>query len=72
MSNVLNFFTQAELALAAYANLSTGEVSQSALIQAGMAPTQARKFSENWRVVDQYVHTDQRPIYDDGGNRIGF
>src|SRR5688572_30823973 len=58
MSDVTNYLTHAELALAAYANLNTGEVSQSALLQSGMALTQAQRFSEKWRVVDQFTSSN--------------
>jgi Ca2+-binding RTX toxin-like protein len=72
MEKLAEFFKQAEFSLAAYANLSPGEASQVALIQAGMATTQAQRFSSQWRVVDQHNHTQVFPTYDDGGNITGY
>ena len=55
MTNMIDYSKQAELALAAYATLSTGEPNQANLIlQAGMSSIQASHFASNWRVVKQY------------------
>ena len=37
-----------------------------------MSDAQARRFARDWRVVEQYTHTEQTPIYDDGGNITGY
>lgn len=50
-----NYFTQAELALAAYANLTTIRPDETALIEAGMSAAQASAFALKWNVVDQYT-----------------
>ena len=49
-----NYFTQAELALAAYANLTTTRPDEAALVDAGMSGAQAAQFAANWLVVAQY------------------
>jgi hypothetical protein len=60
MSNTTQYFQQAELALAAYSNLTTG-MSLVAYVTAlqqggkGMSTAQAQKFAEAWRVVEQYT-----------------
>jgi len=74
MSIVTDYFKQSELALAAYATLSSGVPDTQALQQeaVGMSPSQAERFAETWHVVDQYNHTEQTPIYDDGGNLTGY
>ena len=77
MDQLNEYFRQAELALAAYASLSTGKPSQDELIKAGMSPTQADRFARDWRVVDQ--HTDALSGFsatlfqeiDAGGNPVG-
>jgi len=57
MSQIQAYFTEAELALAAYANLNLGTLNtpsqQEALRGAGLSPSQAVRFANNWRVVDQ-------------------
>ncbi len=50
-----NFFIQAELALAAYANLTTTRPDEAALVDAGMSGTQAAQFAADWQVVNQYT-----------------
>ena len=72
MGLINDFFVQSQLALAAYANLLSGSPSKTALIDAGMSDSQATVFARDWRVVDQYTHTEQTPIYDDGGNITGY
>jgi hypothetical protein len=37
-----------------------------------MSEKQAQIFAEQWRIADQYNHTEQTPIYDDGGNITGY
>lgn len=56
MSQITEYFKQAELALAAYADLSI-PVAQypAALRDAGMSATQARDFASKWAVVTQYT-----------------
>lgn len=49
-----NYFAQAELALAAYVDLTTGEPNKAELKKAGMSDAQATHFASTWRVVDQY------------------
>lgn len=34
-----------------------------------MSSARAERFARDWRVVDQYTHTEQTPIYDGGGSR---
>lgn len=57
MSKLNSYMTEAELALAAYANLSSGTLNtpsqQEALSGAGLAQTQVVRLSNNWRVVEQ-------------------
>lgn len=48
------YVTQAELALASYANLTTTRPDEAAMVDAGMSPTQAARFADDWWVVDQY------------------
>lgn len=71
MSIITDYFKQAELALAAYAELD-GVNFIDPLKEAGMSDAQARRFARDWRVVEQYTHTEQTPIYDDGGNITGY
>ena len=52
MKTVSEFFLQAELSLATYANLAVGEPNKQLLKDAGMADVQAARFSASWRVVD--------------------
>ena len=59
MTTIHEMHVQAELALAAYADLTSGISGQNyitALQQQGegMSPAQAEQFASNWRVVDQY------------------
>lgn len=50
-----NYFAQAELALAAYADLTTGEPNKAEIEKAGMSDAQATRFASTWRVVTQYT-----------------
>lgn len=56
MGQIANYYTQAELAFAAYANLFPDVNPIPALRDdtVGMSPTQARRFAQRWRVVDQF------------------
>ncbi len=58
MTSISKLFDQAELALAAYANLESNVDPIAELKRIGFADVQARSFLEQWRVVDQY--TDPR------------
>ena len=49
-----DYFTQAELALAAYAKLTTTRPDEAALVDAGMSQAQALRFASTWTIVDQY------------------
>jgi len=77
MSLMSDCSEQAELALAAYAGLSsgiTGALYRRALEDAGMSVPQASHFSEQWTVVAQYNHTsDPYPVYDEiTGELVGY
>lgn len=48
-------FKQAQLAVAAYADLISGRPDQTALIHAGMTEAQSADFAAYWRVVEQYT-----------------
>lgn len=52
---IQDYITQAELALAAYANLTTIEPDEAELRKAGMTTAQASAFAAKWNVVDQYT-----------------
>ena len=69
MTDIAKVEQQAELALAAYANLYSGELSGQtpALGLAGLAALQADKFSEKYSVVTQYNDTSA-----EGGLDTGF
>jgi hypothetical protein len=74
MSAISDYFKQSELALAAYAQLSsgiTGDSYISALQEAGMSPIQAQRFSQQWTVLAQYNHTsDPYPVYDENTGEL--
>lgn len=74
MGIISEYLKQSELALAAYATLTPGVPDTQALQQenVGMSDAQATRFARDWRVVDQYTHSEQTPIYDDGGNITGY
>lgn len=56
MNNSVEYFNQAELALAAYANLQAGTPNTGKLQDdAGMSAAQAAAFASKWNVVDQYT-----------------
>lgn len=72
MSNVMQYFQQAELALAAYSDLNgqmTLEAYKVALQQDGngMTLTQAENFASQWRVVDQYDGMVEETYFDEFG-----
>ncbi len=54
MTSISKYFDQAELALAAYADLESNIDPLSELKRKGFADLQARSFLEQWRVVEQY------------------
>lgn len=57
MSTSVDYFSQAELAFASYAGLTSGiprNAYINALTAAGLSSTQASRFASNWSVVDQY------------------
>lgn len=59
MSGLTDIRRQAELALASYATLQTGDIDDAgrdALVKQGMAEVQALRFAAEWRVIAQ--HTD--------------
>lgn len=69
------YLRHAELALAAYASLTKdiqGAAYSAALEAAGFPPSQAGRFMNSWKVVDQYNHSEQVPISDDAGNVVGY
>lgn len=72
MSTIFDYFTQAELSLAAYANLSAGVPSQDELKKAGMSTTQAANFAATYTVVDQYTDPASgfsATVFERGGQR---
>ncbi|MCU7837979.1 MAG: lipase family protein, partial [Candidatus Thiodiazotropha sp. (ex Troendleina suluensis)] len=56
MSNITDYFTQAELALAAYADLQPGipNIDRLQMDGDGMSLTQSEDFAKRWRVLDQH------------------
>ena len=76
MSTIVEFFGEAELAQAAYANLTIGTFSDADLRSlrddANMTLTQARQFADNWRVVDQYDGRVEQPYFDEFGQEHTF
>jgi Ca2+-binding RTX toxin-like protein len=73
MSSTVEYFKQAQLALAAYADLTTGVPDISALRDQGrgMSFEQATRFSNQWTVVAQYNHTsDPYPVYDENTGEL--
>lgn len=63
MSNAAMYFKQAELALAAYADLQEGVPSVDALTRRPdmMTEAQAIRFAANWKVIKQYKHPSNQP-----------
>lgn len=65
MSPIIEYSNQAELALAAYADLSGSSSGYPAALEAaGMSALQAVEFAKRWTVIDQYTHSDPFPAYD--------
>ncbi len=68
MNSVASYFEQAQLALAAYSNLSSGmalpayEAALRDEDRANMSPTQAAAFASKWQVIDQYTQRGQLRI----------
>lgn len=57
MTNISSYFEQAELAFAAYSDLTKNMLStpyKNKLVSVGMTEAQADHFASTWRVVDQY------------------
>jgi Ca2+-binding RTX toxin-like protein len=73
MAIITDFFTQAELALAAYANLTPGVPRVDALIDEGrgMSFEQATRFSTQWTVAAQYNHSELIPVLDEFNQPTG-
>ena len=68
-----DYARQAELALAAYADLANGPTEVLALVDAGMSDAQAQHFAESWRVIAQYNHmSEPYPVYDEFGQLTGY
>lgn len=71
MNSIQNFYSQSELALAAYSYLYTG-ISGSDFIDslgaAGLSENQAISFAENWRIIDQYNHSETTVVVDPNGD----
>ena len=71
---IRDLYDQAELALAAYANLFAGISGGDyvrALEIADMSSSQAAQFSERWLVLDQYTHTELIPVLDEFNQPTG-
>lgn len=69
MSTIADYYTQAELALAAYADLAPGISDKNytdALVNAGMSAAQAEDFAANWQVIDQYNGLVEKLVYNQG------
>ena len=71
MSNLIEYYKQAELAFAAYATLELGTPSIDELKRdaIGMSATQAQKFAAAWTVIDQYAGQSNQPK---GSETFGF
>lgn len=73
MSQVTDLYIQAELALASYANLLPSVDPVPALTDSsvGMSQSQAEHFARDWRVVDQYTHSELISILDEFNQPTG-
>jgi Ca2+-binding RTX toxin-like protein len=73
MNSMHEYFTQAELALAAYADLQPGVPNTRNLEDdgRGMSPTQAASFAARWRVVAQYNGEVEVPVLDEFNQPTG-
>ena len=77
MNNLVAYFEQAELAFAAYFNLTPGMTEAAyrlALVGDGngMSPLQAAAFASKWKVIDQYTPTELVPVYDNFGVIVDY
>ena len=77
MNNLVAYFEQAELAFAAYFNLTPGMTEAAyrlALVGDGngMSPLQAATFASKWTVIDQYTPTELVPVYDNFGVIVDY
>ncbi|MCU7920931.1 MAG: hypothetical protein KZQ95_21625 [Candidatus Thiodiazotropha sp. (ex Epidulcina cf. delphinae)] len=77
MSNIRAYLNNAELALAAYADLYAGMNNSDYEIALenngdGMSPTQAKDFADNWRVLDQYDGKVEETYTDEFGQEHTF
>src|SRR5215207_5684302 len=54
MKNFTTYFTQAQFSLAAYADLSVGDVDELALIDSGFSKPSASRFADSYSVADRY------------------
>ncbi|MBU0498961.1 MAG: hypothetical protein KJ558_00795 [Gammaproteobacteria bacterium] len=76
MSTVADYFMQAELAQAAYANLASGNIDDTGLnalqSDSGMSPAQASNFATRWRVIDQYDGKVEETYIDEFGQDQTF
>lgn len=75
MTTSEELLTQASLALASYAVLPSS-LTESGYIDAlrsgDMTLAQATAFAATYSVVTQYNHSEELPLYDDGGNLTGY
>lgn len=70
MSAIQDYFSQAQLALAAYANLQGGNPNTVALQDGGMSLLQANRFASEWTVVTQFKHSETHTYVDETGSTI--
>lgn len=70
MTSIVEDFRNAELALAAYADLAPGISNTQSLIDAGMSSSQATHFAATYTVIDQYNHADTWTYVDEFGHEI--
>lgn len=71
MDDIKQYSLQADLALAAYATLSSGEPNTVNLEAIGMSSSQAIDFAKCWTVVEQYTHSELVPVLDEFGLPTG-
>jgi hypothetical protein len=64
MNAINDYFKQAELALAAYADLPTGAIDPNGLTTqaVGFSTAQANSFVQRWEVIEQYKGEDGRVV----------
>lgn len=70
MTVISDYFSHAELALASYGSFagSTPTIAELTKDTVGMSPSQAERFAGEWRVVEQYVHSEVLEYVDEFGN----